>query len=68
MHMPQPPHPMHALTTSELTRYQRQLEHAIKAIAPDAPVQADLRHKLGEVLDEQQSRASITSSAGRAHP
>ena len=28
----QPGHPVHALTTFELRRYQRELEHAIKAI------------------------------------
>jgi hypothetical protein len=59
---------MHALTTSELTRYQRQLEHAINGLAADAPIQADLHRKLGEVLAEQQSRASITACAGRADP
>jgi hypothetical protein len=36
----QPKHPLHALTTYELHDYRRQLEHAIKAIAPDARVQA----------------------------
>jgi hypothetical protein len=33
----QPKHPMHALTTYELRDYRRQLERAIKGIAPDAP-------------------------------
>ena len=68
MDTPQPPHPLGALTTSELTRYLRQLEHAINGIAPDAPVQADLRRKLGEVLAEQQSRASIAASIARTDP
>ncbi|MGH3182783.1 MAG: hypothetical protein ACRDOE_12885 [Streptosporangiaceae bacterium] len=68
MHTPQPPHPVPALTTSELTRYQRQLEHAITAITPEAPVQASLTRKLGEVLAEQQSRAALTAAAGRARP
>ncbi len=68
MDTPQPPHPLGALTTSELTRYLRQLEHAINGIASDAPIQADLRRKLGEVLAEQQSRASLTASVGRANP
>jgi len=65
MDTPQPPHPLGALTTSELTRYQRQLEHAINA---DAPIQADLRRKLGEVLAEQQSRTSIAASLARTDP
>ena len=68
MDTPQPLHPMHALTTSELTRYQRQLERAIKGIVSDAPIQAALRRKLGEVLAEQYCRASITASVGRADP
>jgi len=68
MDTPQPPHPLGALTTSELTRYLRQLERAITGIAPDAPIQADLRRKLGEVLAEQYCRASLTASALRANP
>ncbi len=59
----QPPHPMHALTTYELRDYRRQLEHAIKGISPDAPVQADLRSKLDEVLAEQEQRAKIAHRA-----
>jgi hypothetical protein len=67
-HPPQPPHPLPALTTSELTRYRRQLEHAITGLNPDAPVQADLRRKLGQVLAEQESRAAITATGGRQGP
>jgi hypothetical protein len=59
----QPPHPTHALTTYELRDYRRQLEHAIKGISPDAPVQADLRRKLDEVLAEQAERARIAAHA-----
>jgi hypothetical protein len=51
------------LTTYELARYQRELEHAIKGIATDAPVQADLRAKLAEVLAEQDERARLTGHA-----
>ena len=68
MDTPQPHHPLGALTTSELTRYLRQLEHAINGLAADAPIQADLRRKLGEVLAERHCRASITASIGRANP
>ena len=59
----QPQHPLHALTTYELRDYRRLLEHAIKTIAPDAPVQAALRGKLDAVLAEQDDRARITSDA-----
>jgi hypothetical protein len=55
-------HPVHQLTTSELTRYRRELEHAVKEISPDAPVQTELLLKLDEVLAEQAEREKI---AGR---
>ena len=57
----EPKHPLSALTTFELRDYRRQLERAIKGIAPDAPIQADLRRKLDEVLAEQDDRATIAS-------
>jgi hypothetical protein len=59
----QPAHPVHALTTYELNGYRRELEHAIKGIATDAPVQAALRAKLAEVLAEQDERARLTGHA-----
>jgi len=55
----QPPHPMHALTTYELRDYRRQLEHAVKGISPDAPVQTELGRRLDEVLAEQAERKKI---------
>lgn len=61
----EPSHPVHALTTYEIARYRRELEHAIKGISPDAPVQADLRRKLDAVLAEQDERARIEA---HAHP
>jgi hypothetical protein len=54
---------MHALTTYELRDYRRELEHAIKGIPADAPVQADLRAKLGTVVAEQEQRAKMASNA-----
>jgi len=60
----QPPkHPLHALTSYELRDYRRDLEHAIKGISPDAPVQADLRRKLDAVIAEQDDRARLTANA-----
>jgi hypothetical protein len=60
----QPPkHPLHALTSYELRNYRRDLEHAIKTIAPDAPVQADLRRKLDAVTAEQEDRAKLAAHA-----
>jgi hypothetical protein len=58
----EPEHPTHALTTYELRNRRRELEHAIQGISPDAPVQADLRAKLGEVLAEQEQRAKLASN------
>jgi hypothetical protein len=54
-----PKHPLHALTTYELRDRRRELEHAIKGVAPDAPVQAMLRAQLDAVLAEQDERARI---------
>jgi hypothetical protein len=64
--MPAPAEPKHALsalTTYELRDYRRQLESAISGISADAPVQADLRRKLDEVLAEQDERARIAAHA-----
>ena len=66
--LPQPPHPVHALTSSELARYQRDLEHAITAAAPGSPARAGLRRQLDQARAEQRSRAAIAASLGRAHP
>jgi len=38
---------------------RRELEHAIEDIAPDAPVQADLRRQLDAVLAEQDDRVRL---------
>ena len=58
-----PAHPVHALTTYELRDYRRELERAIRGIAPDAPVQASLRNKLDAVIAEQDDRARIAADA-----
>jgi hypothetical protein len=55
----QPKHPLHALTTFELRDYRKHLEHAIKGISPDAPVQSVLRAKLDAVIAEQRERQRI---------
>jgi hypothetical protein len=57
-----PPHPLHALTTSELSSYRRQLEAALTtatACDPAAPVPAGLQARLLAVLAEQDDRARI---------
>ena len=60
-----PKHPVHALTTSELTDYRRQLERAIAYFdkqAPVPPARDRLQATLDEVLEEQDQRARIASS------
>jgi hypothetical protein len=37
MPTPQPPHPLHALTTSELNRYRRDLEQALRGLTGHDP-------------------------------
>ncbi len=59
MAVEQPPHPTSQLTTGELSAYRKELENAIRVISPDAPVQADLRARLAEVLAEQDDRARL---------
>ena len=54
---------MHSLTTFELRDYRRDLERAIRGIAADAPVQADLRRKLDMVIAEQEDRARMAAGA-----
>jgi hypothetical protein len=62
----QPKHPMYALTTYELRDHRRELERAVAfydKYHPAAPVLADLRTRLDDVLAEQESRARITANA-----
>ena len=54
-----PKHALCALTTAELTRYRRELEKAIAAIADTAPVQLTLAERLEAVTAEQQDRERI---------
>ena len=60
-----PEHPLHALTTYELSRYRRQLEHALKDLPEHAAVRELLRAKLAEVLAEQESRVVIADAPAR---
>ena len=60
-----PEHPLHALATYELSRYRRELEHALKALPEHAAVLELLKGKLAEVLAEQESRVVIADAAAR---
>jgi hypothetical protein len=61
-----PEHPLHALTTYELTYYRRRLENALAFLDKQDPVPAirtDLQAALDGVLTEQQDRARLTAGA-----
>ena len=56
-----PKHPLHAMTTFELTDHRRQLENAIASCDGMDPVpqaRGDLQARLDDVRAEQESRAS----------
>jgi len=58
----QPRHPVHALTTYELTGYRRQLEQAIAYFDRQAPVpavRAGLQAALDGVIAEQDDREKL---------
>lgn len=69
--MPEPPpparpHPVTALTTSELAYYRRRLENAIAFLGKQDPVpaiRADLQAALDKVIAEQDDRAKIATDA-----
>jgi hypothetical protein len=50
-----PAHPIGQLTTTELSRYRRELEHAVRELK-SAPVAAELQRRLDEVVAEEQQR------------
>lgn len=57
--LPKPKYALHALTTSELSRYRAELEHEIAGHAPTAAVVDDLRRRLDDVLQEEDERRRI---------
>ena len=62
----QPKHPLHALTTYELTYYRRRLENAIAYLGKQDPVPAilaDMKAALDQVIAEQDDRARIAADA-----
>ena len=63
MSTPQPPHPLHALTTFELSRYRRDLEHSLWSLPGQDPARAGLQQQLAQVMAEQESRAQIHQAA-----
>ena len=62
---PVPSHPVAALTSYELSRYRRQLEHALKAVPGHDPARAGLQQRLADVQAEQHSCTTITATGGQ---
>jgi hypothetical protein len=58
-----PKHPLHALTTYELARYRRELEHALKTLPGHAEVRTLLQQRLTEALTEQQARTQLQQAS-----
>jgi hypothetical protein len=60
-----PKHPLHALTTYELTYYHRRLENALAYLDKQDPVpaiRADIQAALDKVIAEQDDRARIAAA------
>jgi hypothetical protein len=55
----EPQHPIAQLTTSEISRYRRELEHALKTLPEHATVRELLQQRLAEVMDEVNEREKI---------
>jgi hypothetical protein len=61
-----PKHPLHALTTYELTYYRRRLENALAFLDKQDSVpaiRADLQAALDKVIAEQDDRVKIATGA-----
>jgi hypothetical protein len=61
--IPEPRHPLPALTTYELAHYRRDLERAVEVSPGHAAMGTLLRTRLTEVLAEQQSRTRIAAAS-----
>lgn len=59
-----PSHRVHALTSYELRRYRRALEHSLKTIPAGVPVRELLHARLCEVLAEEKCRAQRQMARG----
>ena len=68
MPVPPPPHPLPAMTTYELSRYRRDLEHALRSLPVGAPARQVLGQRLDGVLAEQQSRDDAVRTSGPGLP
>jgi hypothetical protein len=63
---PRPPHPLPALTTYELRDYRKLLEYSLSdGVIGSAPIAADVRARLDQVLAEQETRQRIRHSERR---
>jgi hypothetical protein len=63
-----PEHPVHQMTTSELSQYKADLLGAMKGLPRESPALAQLTVRLDMVTGEEQARARIAASTGRTWP
>jgi hypothetical protein len=63
----EPKHPVSALTTYELARYGRELEHAVKTLPEHASMRELLQQRLTAVLAEQDERVHIRQAGAHRH-
>jgi len=69
MHVEQPQHPTSQLTTSELNRYRRQLEHSLKALPTQATVRTQLQARLAALDAHREVLLRCIGSGGTgSHP
>jgi hypothetical protein len=62
MDIPEPAHPLPALTTYEPARYRRQLDQALNDLPGHTPARQVLQQRLADVITEQDSRTTSTAS------
>ncbi len=61
-------YPLGQYTTGELTRYRRELEHALQGLAETAPAGTRLQADLQLVHAEEESRRRLAEANGAAGP
>ena len=61
---PEPPYPLGQMTTSELDRYRRELEHAVNGLPAHATYLPVLRGRLADVTAEQAARDRLAAANG----
>jgi hypothetical protein len=50
------------MTLTELNRYRRDLEHALRGLVGEAPGRREAQQQLAQVMAEQQARAAAAAT------